>query len=96
MRHILKKSTLIDTRNFHNGYKYIGGSSMHGLKEMLIQEQKHMEDIIRKAKLEAEKYPEGYLRISTDRGHVRYYHCINDRYGNYPNEQNTESYLADF
>ena len=64
---------------------------MHGLKEMLIQEQKHMEDIIRKAKVEAEKYPEGYLRISSDRGHVRYYHCTNDRYGTYIPKDNQQT-----
>ncbi len=56
---------------------------MYGLKKMLIQERKHLEDIIHKAKVEAETFPEGYLRISTDRGHVRFYHCTNDRYGRY-------------
>ena len=56
---------------------------MHGLKKILIQEQKYLEDVIRKAKVDKTAFPEGYLRISKDRGYARFYQCIDDRYGTY-------------
>ena len=56
---------------------------MYGLKKMLIEEQKRLQDIIRKAKEGEETFPEGYLRISSDKGHVRFYHCVEDRLGKY-------------
>ena len=56
---------------------------MYGLKQMLLQEQKYLEDLIIKAKEGLSIVPEGYLRISKDKSKVRYYHCVNDRYGTY-------------
>lgn len=56
---------------------------MYGLKQMLLQEQKYLEDLIMKAKEGLSIVPEGYLRISKDKSKVRYYHCVNDRYGRY-------------
>ena len=40
---------------------------MYGLKKMLVEEQKRLQDIIRKAKAGEETFPEGYLRISSDK-----------------------------
>ncbi|MBQ9886595.1 MAG: hypothetical protein IJM37_07050 [Lachnospiraceae bacterium] len=56
---------------------------MYGLKNMLIQEQKHLNDIICRAKEDIKNCPEGYLRISKDKEKTRFYHCINDRNGIY-------------
>ncbi|MBR6256868.1 MAG: hypothetical protein IKR23_05760 [Lachnospiraceae bacterium] len=63
---------------------------MYGLKKMLIQEKKHLEDVINKAKVEAETFPEGYLRISANQGRIRFYHCTNDRYGMYIHKDNLQ------
>ena len=56
---------------------------MYGLKQMLLQEQKYLEDLIIKTKEGLSIVPEGHLRISKDKSKVRYYHCVNDRYGTY-------------
>ena len=56
---------------------------MEGLKQMLLQEQKHLEDIVDKAKAGLITEPEGYLRISNDKNKLRYYHCIDDNNGVY-------------
>ena len=51
---------------------------MRGLKEMLIQEQKHLENIVNKAQAGLSAAPEGHLRISKDKNKIRYYHCTKD------------------
>lgn len=56
---------------------------MQGLKNMLLQEKLHLQDVIARAKSQIEDVPEGYLRISKDKNQVRYYHCLDDRYGKY-------------
>ncbi|MCR4740183.1 MAG: hypothetical protein K5886_07970 [Lachnospiraceae bacterium] len=57
---------------------------MYGLKEMLEKEQKHLESIIGRIKeKQDEPAPEGSLRISVNEGQIRYYHCVEDRYGSY-------------
>ncbi|MCR4657173.1 MAG: hypothetical protein K5770_13275 [Lachnospiraceae bacterium] len=61
---------------------------MYGLKEMLLQERKHLEGIIAKVSENKNSAPEGRLRISVDHGNVRYYNCINDRYGDYIPREN--------
>ena len=63
---------------------------MYGLKKMLIEEQKRLQDIICKAKAGEETFPEGYLRISSDKGHVRFYHCVEDRLGKYIPKQQSQ------
>lgn len=63
---------------------------MYGLKKMLMQEQKRLKEIIKKAKEGAEGFPEGSLRISNDRGHVRFYHCVEDRLGRYIPRKNSQ------
>ncbi|WP_342982346.1 hypothetical protein [Ruminococcus sp. 2227st1_E6_2227SCRN_220401] len=56
---------------------------MQGLKHMLLQEQKHLEDIVYKAKTGLSAAPEGHLRISKDKNKIRYYHCKGDSNGIY-------------
>ena len=56
---------------------------MYGLRQILIQEQKYLEKLIMKAQKGLSVVPEGHLRISKDKNRVRYYHCVNDRFGTY-------------
>ncbi len=56
---------------------------MYGLKEMLLQEQNRLQEIIANTSKTNNSAPEGRLRISVDQGCVRYYNCTNDRYGVY-------------
>lgn len=63
---------------------------MYGLRKMLIQEQERLQEIIRKAKAGEKAFPEGYLRISNDKGHVRFYHCVEDRLGKYIPKQQSQ------
>ena len=53
------------------------------MRQMLIKEQKYLEELIMKAKKGLSIMPEGHLRISKDKNRVRYYHCVNDRFGTY-------------
>ena len=46
---------------------------MQELRHLLIQEQKHLETIINKARSGLESAPEGRLRISCDKNKPRYY-----------------------
>lgn len=57
---------------------------MQDLKQMLLQEQKYLENIVKKAKAGLPEEPNGHLRISKDKNRVRYYHCTDD---------NTEIYI---
>ena len=56
---------------------------MYKLKNMLLQEQKHLEKIVMQAKTNLSTEPEGHLRISIDQNKPRYYQCINDSKGIY-------------
>ena len=56
---------------------------MYGLREMLLQEQKHLQGIIANIREKDIEEPEGRLRISVDHGVARYYQCVDDRYGEY-------------
>ena len=49
---------------------------MQELRHLLIQEQKHLETIINRAKRGLEAVPEGRLRISCDKNKPRYYQYI--------------------
>ena len=44
---------------------------MYGLKEMLLQEKKHLEDILAKVSRNNNSSPEGRLRISVDHGNEK-------------------------
>ena len=48
---------------------------MYGLRKMLIEEKKYLSGIISKVKSEEKCYPDGKLRISNDKGNIRFYHC---------------------
>lgn len=63
---------------------------MYGLREMLLQEQRHLQSIIAKVGENMDSTPEGRLRISVDHGVVRYYQCIDDRYGEYIPRDNVQ------
>lgn len=56
---------------------------MRGLKHMLLQEQKYLENIVEKAKTGLASAPDGHLRISKDKNKIRYYHCTEDNSGIY-------------
>ncbi len=63
---------------------------MYGLREMLLQEQKHLQSIIANTREKDIATPEGRLRISVDHGVARCYQCINDRYGEYIPRENIQ------
>ena len=63
---------------------------MYGLREMLLQEQKHLQGIIANIREKDIATPEGRLRISVDHGVARYYQCIDDRYGEYIPRDNVQ------
>ncbi len=63
---------------------------MYGLREMLLQEQKHLQGIIANTREKDIATPEGRLRISVDHGVARYYQCIDDRYGEYIPRDNVQ------
>lgn len=49
---------------------------MEGLKNMLLAEQARLEAIIAKVQNEKQNLPDGRLRVSVDKGYIRYYHCL--------------------
>ena len=63
---------------------------MYGLREQMLQEQKHLQSIIAKAGENMASTPEGRLRISVDHGVARYYQCVDDRYGEYIPRDNVQ------
>jgi len=50
---------------------------MNGLRNMLIQERDRLKNLISRAEAEKQELPEGRLRMTHNRGKVRYYHCLN-------------------
>lgn len=56
---------------------------MRGLRQMLLQEQNYLENMVNKAKTALSTAPDGHLRISKDKNKVRYYHCTEDNSGMY-------------
>lgn len=59
------------------------GEIMQNLRELLLEEEKHLEAIIAKTSENLKSVPEGHLRISKDKNNVRYYHCMEDYNGFY-------------
>ena len=51
---------------------------MQGLRNMLLQEQKHLQEIADKARRGLSVETEGHLRISNDKNKPRYYQCIDN------------------
>lgn len=64
--------------------------NMQELLNLLLQEQKHLEEILTKTKIEVEKAPEGHLRISRDKKKLRYYHCMDNKNEVYIPKENTQ------
>lgn len=63
---------------------------MQGLRNMLLQEQKYLQEIADKARIGLRVEPKGHLRISKDKNKPRYYHCIDDNQGIYIPRSNKE------
>ena len=64
---------------------------MRGLKELLIEEQKRLEKIVKKTKISLKEAPEGSLRMSKCHDKVQYYRCAGEKKsGTYINRDNIE------
>lgn len=65
--------------------------SMAGLKSILKEEKKRLEDLMEKSICQMKNLPEGTLRVSVDKGYPRYYRCQEgDKVGNYIRKQDKE------
>ena len=65
--------------------------SMAGLKSILREEKKRLEDLMEKSICQMKNLPEGTLRVSVDKGYPRYYRCLEgDKVGNYIRKQDKE------
>ena len=49
---------------------------MTGLREMLLQEQDRLENILQKTTERLKDAPQGRLRLSTNKKWTQYYHCV--------------------
>lgn len=49
---------------------------MAGLREMLMQEQNRLENIVQKTREQLKDTPQGTLRLSSSKKWVQYYHCM--------------------
>ncbi len=64
---------------------------MQGLKNILLEEQKHLNKIIETVgENNNDISVEGSLRISVDKGNARYYHCKGGKYEEYISKKNEE------
>ena len=64
---------------------------MRGLRNLLLQEQFRLEQIIKEAKARLEQAPEGRLRLSKSHNHVQYYCCTEEKKsGTYISKENEE------
>lgn len=65
--------------------------SMAGLKSILREEKKRLEELMEKSICQMKSLPEGTLRVSVDKGYPRYYRCQEgDKVGNYIRKQDKE------
>lgn len=65
--------------------------SMAGLKSILREEKKRLEELMEKSICQMKNLPEGTLRVSVDKGYPRYYRCQEgDKVGNYIRKQDKE------
>ena len=51
---------------------------MRGLKNLLLEERKRLEGIIKIKQSELKNKPEGTLRLSKSNEHIQYYHCTDE------------------
>lgn len=64
---------------------------MRGLKKLLLEEQKHLESIVRAAKGRLDVAPSGTLRLSKCQNKVQYYHFTGEKKrGSYIAQERTE------
>ena len=64
---------------------------MKGLKNLLLQEQFRLENIIEKTKTRLDQAPEGRLRLSKSHNHIQYYCCTEEKKsGTYISKENEE------
>lgn len=64
---------------------------MKGIKELLFEEQKRFEKIIKKTKNQLKDAPEGTLRMSKSHNTLQYYRCTDDKKsGTYINRDNID------
>ena len=64
---------------------------MKGLKELLLEEQQHLEKIVRETKNRLKDVPTGTLRISKSHDSFQYYRCTGEKKsGTYINRNNIE------
>jgi len=63
---------------------------MQGLKDNLLREKEHLVKVIEKINSDKREFPQGYLRISKDKGKIRYYHCTDDNSGVYIRKENMQ------
>lgn len=57
---------------------------MYGMRETLINEKKYLESVMKKIDRQTDNILDESLRVSVDKGHVRYYRCTPDnRIGKY-------------
>lgn len=63
---------------------------MQRLRNMLLNEQNRLEEILRKVKEELSVLPDGKLRISNNNTRCRYYHCLYNESGTYIPKSNTQ------
>ena len=60
-------------------------------KEMLHKEQKYLQELLNQLEKQEKGNLAGRLRISSDRGYPRYYHCKGgDKWGEYISKKNLE------
>ena len=60
-------------------------------KEMLHKEQKYFQELLNQLEKQEKRNLAGRLRISSDRGYPRYYHCKgDDKQGEYISKKNLE------
>ena len=65
---------------------------MAGLKNILREEKKRLEDLMEKSICQMKNLPEGTLSVSVDKGYPRYYRCLEgDKVGNYIRKQDKET-----
>ena len=63
-------------------------------KEMLHKEQKYLQELLNQLEKQEKRNLAGRLRISSDRGYPRYYHCKgDDKRGVYISKKNLGSLL---
>lgn len=51
---------------------------MYGMRETLINEKKYLESMMQKIDRQTDNILDESLRVSVDKGHVRYYRCTSD------------------